>query len=514
MNPKPILGFLKGFFNVLGHFLAFLLLTQLAIMLFLGGIGVFHLNSTSNWNAIPLFIGSGLVFAAIIWWIKRLRKRTNAKKWTKKTWFKIITSFSLVFFVIAVLTDNQHHQFRSVTQGLEFNRASWVFKENTADIADFFIFWNKSPKRTEKEEALFVIDYFDKLNREKNLVRKWERNGVLNNEELQEIEMLSKYRNRHQREIENILSNQVETILYEEGLANPANSWQKVFVVLPLTAIDYAQELPLGPSKLIGKITPVNFRLENKLNILIIAHRDRLEQYKRIKLTPDLNPNIIQKIETAIDKMGFSTIILGTAGGATYPTTVVPGSLHGTIETVAHEWVHNYINFQKLGKADRTNQRNIIEETTASIIDEEIRDKVWERYYAPYKDAPPPRDSRQDDRINFNEAMREIRQEVERLLGEGKVEEAEKYMRERRDWLETEGHYVRKLNQAYFTFRSFYATNPAFQDANDGIGTKLLELREKASSLKEFLDIVSNIENLEDLEKALEKINSAKTAEF
>lgn len=508
-----ILKFLKN----IGYILALILLTILATTLFLGGIGTFYLYGTSNWNAIPIFIESGFIFATLFFWIKYLGKNYDTKRKAKKTWLKIITILSLIFLIIAVLTyvmialiGIRGHEFSIATEGYEFDTNTWVFKENISDTADFFIFWNQKPQRTQEEKTLFVIDYFDKISREKSLIRKWEGEGILNSKEFEKIKSLAKYKNQHSREVENILSNQVESVLREESLVNPANSWQKTFMFVPIMGID-SKKLPDWFTKTVGNITPVNFRLENKRNILIIAHREQLEEYARIMLISDLDSDTREEIEKKVDEMGFSSITFGLGGVGTYPTTVIAGSLHGTISTIAHEWVHNYINFQKLGKIKRTTEQRVIEETTATILGREIRDRVWEKYYEPYADTPKYKSSSKDTRIDFNEAMREIRQKVEKLLANGKIEEAENYMRERRDWLETEGHYVRKLNQAYFAFRSFYATNPTFQDANGGIGAKLLELREKTSSLKKFLNIVSNIKNLEDLEKALEKLTNHNT---
>lgn len=500
------MGHISDILKGIGYIIVLLIVMTLAITFSLGGVGTFYLYNTSNWNAIPLFIESGLMFAIIVLWIKHLRKKHDQINWTKKTWLRIITILILTFFIVANLMDIAgRREFSSVTEKHKFDVNAWIFKENISDIADFLIFWNQETQRTPEEKALFVIDYFEKMNHEKSLTKKLKKEKILNNKESEEIKSLAKYRKQHSREVENILSNQIESVLLKEGLVNPANSWQKTFIFLPAISMD-SSRLPDWFTKPVGNTTPVNFRIEDKRNILIIAYREQLEGFKSILLISDLDLETREKMENTIDEMGFSSITLGVGGIGTYPTTVISGSLKGTIGTIVHEWVHNYINFQKLGKIKQTTEQRVIEETLAGIIGNEIRNKVWEKYYAPYKDEPQYKNPSKDTRIDFDEAIHEIRQEVEKLLVSGKIEQAENYMRERRDWLESEGHYVRKLNQAYFAFRSSYATNPAFQDANGGIGAKLLQLREKTSSLKEFLNIVSDIKNLEDLEKALEKL--------
>ena len=51
--------------------------------------------------------------------------------------------------------------------------------------------------------------------------------------------------------------------------------------------------------------------------------------------------------------------------------------------------------------------------------------------------------------------------DLEGLLAQGKIEEAEAYMEERRRFLAANGHFIRKINQAFFAFHGSYATSPA-----------------------------------------------------
>jgi len=53
--------------------------------------------------------------------------------------------------------------------------------------------------------------------------------------------------------------------------------------------------------------------------------------------------------------------------------------------------------------------------------------------------------------------MRETRIRVDKLLAQGRIEEAEAYMEERRQEFVAHGYYIRKLNQAYFAFHGAYA---------------------------------------------------------
>jgi hypothetical protein len=81
------------------------------------------------------------------------------------------------------------------------------------------------------------------------------------------------------------------------------------------------------------------------------------------------------------------------------------------------------------------------------------------------------------------------------------VEEAEDYMEERRQFLWDNGYRIRKLNQAFFAFYGAYADTPGEQ-GNNPIGPALLALRDNSTTLRDFLDRVSPITTLEDLQEA------------
>ena len=78
------------------------------------------------------------------------------------------------------------------------------------------------------------------------------------------------------------------------------------------------------------------------------------------------------------------------------------------------------------------------------------------------------------DQFSLNRELRVTRLRVDELLAEGKIDEAEAYMEERRLYLVEQGVRLRKLNQAYFAFYGSYATNPS---AANPIGGQLEWLR-------------------------------------
>ena len=56
--------------------------------------------------------------------------------------------------------------------------------------------------------------------------------------------------------------------------------------------------------------------------------------------------------------------------------------------------------------------------------------------------------------------MHETRVNVDEMLADGQVAEAENYMEARRQFFWENGYHIRKLNQAYFAFHGAYADQP------------------------------------------------------
>jgi hypothetical protein len=102
--------------------------------------------------------------------------------------------------------------------------------------------------------------------------------------------------------------------------------------------------------------------------------------------------------------------------------------------------------------------------------------------------------------FDFRREMRTTRLEVDRLLAEGKVEEAEAYMEARRQYFVENGRPLRVLNQAYFAFHGAYGTSAA---STDPIGPKLVALRDVTEGVADFLRLVRNFTSVEELEAAL-----------
>ena len=96
--------------------------------------------------------------------------------------------------------------------------------------------------------------------------------------------------------------------------------------------------------------------------------------------------------------------------------------------------------------------------------------------------------------------MRERRIAVDEFLARGEIERAEQYMEQKRQYLASQGYYIRKLNQAYFAWHGTYADEPT---SVSPIGVELRQLRGKCGSVKEFLDTAAEMISRQDLKDSI-----------
>jgi hypothetical protein len=103
---------------------------------------------------------------------------------------------------------------------------------------------------------------------------------------------------------------------------------------------------------------------------------------------------------------------------------------------------------------------------------------------------------------NLEEARR-LKAEGKLSEAEAKVVEAEEYMEDRRQFINSQGYSIRKLNQAYFAFHGAYADQPGGAAGSDPTGPSVVALRAYSSNLHQFLERISSILTLEDLQQAV-----------
>jgi hypothetical protein len=156
-------------------------------------------------------------------------------------------------------------------------------------------------------------------------------------------------------------------------------------------------------------------------------------------------------------------------------------------------------------------------ETTASISGDEVGSYVLQKYYSElltsghkpdfamsFRESFLPSNGGDDPApIDFRAEMHETRVTADKLLAEGKIEEAETYMEQRRQVFWDNGYLLRKLNQAYFAFHGAYADVPGGAAGEDPVGPAVRALREQSDSLADFINTIAWMTSFEQLKQAI-----------
>jgi len=244
---------------------------------------------------------------------------------------------------------------------------------------------------------------------------------------------------------------------------------------------------------------PVDTVYSSSPTVLVLSPRDRIHRQQTILLEPGISDEVRDRIEgLVLREENLAALVEDTGGVATYPSVVSDtSSLHHAVVITAHEWLHHWFFFQPLGQHFwDSSEMSTLNETAATMGGEEIGDlaytamtgEVVNRNSGPAAGAAP-------EVFDFNEALRETRMEAEELLAQGKIEEAEAYMEERRQFLAANGRLIRKINQAFFAFHGSYAASPA---SVSPINEQLKELRRRSDSLEDFLKLVASFGSIQE----------------
>jgi len=285
---------------------------------------------------------------------------------------------------------------------------------------------------------------------------------------------------------EAIIEEQVATVLRDEGFG-------VLGVVLP----------PIS-----AHVTPLPM-------VLVVSPRDRIRYEAGISIN-NIPVEQREALETSIDgPVNVSSLVLPIGGLSLYPSMAAQTWYAPFVfDVAAHEWTHHYLMFFPLGlNYESSGDSRTINETTATLMGQEIARKVILRYYKDYQEIvdqlppldppqPAPRDPNAKPAFDYGAAMNETRVTVDRLLAEGKIDEAERYMNERRLYFAQNGRVIRKLNQAYFAFYGGYqsqsSSNPGAAGA-DPTGEAIAEVRRRSTSLREWLHTMRGLTNRDQL---------------
>jgi hypothetical protein len=267
-------------------------------------------------------------------------------------------------------------------------------------------------------------------------------------------------------------------------------------------------------------IPPLLYHTTSTPLALIVSPRNKIEQLTNISVLPTLTLDEQIKLEDEVAKsLNVSTLVVPIGGVGVYPTMVMETTdLRWILDTIAHEWTHNYLTIRPLGvEYTATPELRTMNETTASIVGGEVGNYVVKKYYpelyvpppppnpapsnnptpAPQPNVPPP--------FDFRAEMHETRMHADELLAAGKIKEAEDYMEQRRQLFWQNGYLIRKLNQAYFAFYGAYADVPGGAAGEDPVGPAVRALREQSDSLADFVNTIAWMTSFNQLTQAIQK---------
>ncbi len=255
---------------------------------------------------------------------------------------------------------------------------------------------------------------------------------------------------------------------------------------------------------------------------LIIASRSKIEQKTSYQLRPGVTVEQAATLENTVDKqLAVSSLVVDIGGLATYPTMVMrTTALNWVASTVAHEWIHLYLAQRPLGmNYESAPEVRTMNETTASIAGDEIGRMVIQRNYPELAQIVPPTLQRvshltgatyaDEPPFDYRAEMHETRVTADALLAEGKIDEAEAYMEDRRKIFWDNGYTIRKLNQAFFAFYGAYADTPGGPAGEDPVGPAVRALRKQSPSLKAFLERIAQMSTFAELQQAVGSTSSA-----
>lgn len=265
-----------------------------------------------------------------------------------------------------------------------------------------------------------------------------------------------------------------------------------------ITQVLTSEGLGIGLAQWNLVFPPVVFVFQLPPYLLVLSPRDHVERLDEMLLLPDTTLEEVEALENGIlQRHGLSALVLTLGGIATYPSIVNRDTdFCGSVVLAAHEWSHQYLFFHPLGSTYfQGGVMREINETLADIMGREIADRICPgQSQQPLSDGESAPGS--DELFDFQTEMHHTRVTLDNMLAQGRIEEAEQYLEERRQVFVNEGYYIRKLNQAYFAFHGTYALSPA---SVSPVGEELDELRGYYPSLGEFVQAMQELSTHEQL---------------
>jgi hypothetical protein len=416
-------------------------------------------------------------------------------------WLIRIFAFILLLFLLQYSTPPFGEDWMAVAvlaQGEQFDYVGWEINTLLSKLVQTL--WGIHPFMSETDRSQFVRDYMADIARVESLESEVsaiyadpsvDDPSAASAEVRAERDALRAGLEQRQPLVEAILEGQVAAVLVEQG-----------FGVI-------GQLLP-----------PISMHFTQVPNLLVVSPRDEI----RFDMGINLNPMPVDEqaaLEQQVDQeRDVSSLIVPLGGVALYPAMILEtDSVRFAVETFAHEWLHHYLLAFPLGlNYDYSSETRTINETTAQFFGSAIGRLVLERYY-PDLVPPPPLPPAPDESpaptpipdpnaFDFGREMNETRETVDELLAEGRVDEAEAYMEERRALFVAHGYIIRKLNQAWFAFYGGYQASTPGVAGDDPIGPAIETIRDASLTIYDWIATMRDITTRQEVVDAVEEIEA------
>jgi len=414
-------------------------------------------------------------------------------------WLDRSLAYGLLFFLLCLLPGESYppaslnFRLEHLTSGRQFTFIVW----NGQALARKMAFGLLAPQRwmDEDQRAQWVLRYLETLGQTSQLSQQIadayahpERGDPepATLEIRQERARLRAWLDARAPLTEAILGEQVASVLQSAGMGTLGQLWPPVS----------------------GTFTPLP-------TLLILSPRAVIRSDYQLTLQADMTAADMAGLEHSIEQAlpDRSAYITPIGGLSAYPAMLLEfPALDWMLEVMAHEWTHHYLSVYPLGIHYSTyGETRVINETSAELVGNWVGQMAIERFYAAHlareKALPQPlrRPASPQDgapaapRFDFYAEMRRTRVAVDRLLAEGRIEDAELYMELKRRYLVAQGYTLRRLNQAYFAFYGAYAGQPGGAAGEDPIGPAVRRLWARTDNPAAFLHQVRRVTHLAEL---------------
>ena len=408
-------------------------------------------------------------------------------------WLTIILLMMAMMLGASIVSPSDSlERVRAFTRSIEFDYVSWTLEslgiklgQTALDVASYL------PKGDRSSTVLGVLDLINQINQVETKLNDIYADPNISDPAASSVDLrtqlvdLQDQRARLEPLAEAVLQDQVNEIASEAGLTFGGQAFP-----------------------------PVLYHTTPPPDALIISPRNIIRQDQDISISPDISIDEIVALEKRVDQsLNVSSLVVGIGGIGLYPTMVMETTNINELTTVvAHEWVHNYLTLHPLGLSYMNSpELRTMNETVASIAGNELGRAVVQKYYPAFLPLEAPETELVTDQnqaasppvFDYMAEMHRTRVNADKLLAEGKIDQAETYMELRRQFLWDHGYHIRKLNQAYFAFYGAYADEPGGAAGEDPVGAAVRLLRDKSVSLSNFINRMAWMWNFEQLKIAV-----------